>query len=357
MQLTIEYTAVLMVNLGCRLDRFDSRYSSEGAGYVLSADIEPDYYLSPCLGVSHPITDRDMIRASYGHYVQVPNLSLLYWGSDVGYGSGSAELQGNPGLDAERTVAYELGVKHMFDERTLVDVTAFYKTITGLVSTEFDETSGYYWQFVNSEGTGTSQGVEMTLTRVFDDYWGVDLNYTYSIAKGRTSSTLEEYQYGSGGALLDDVYLDWDQRHMANVGLRAGIPRGEGPTLGGYRFLEGTSAYVTWSYGSGIPYDNASHGTHPAFRNQKRYPFRMNTDLRISREFWLGGRRGPSITIHCDIFNLFNRRNIDRIYNVAWYDADMDGDGEPDHDPTGPLANPAAWSPARHIMFGAGIEW
>jgi len=341
----IEYLAGLIVNAGLRMDRFDPNF--EGA--------ESKTHFSPRLGISHPITERDIIRASYGHYYQIPNLTLMYWGSAVSQSGDLDPLEGNPDLDPEETVSYEIGLKHQFDDFTLIDLTGFYKHITGLVTTEFNETTGEYWQFVNGEGIGTIRGAELTFTRRLDRFWGINLNYTYSIAKGPRSSPLEVYQYGVGQLLPnDDIYLDWDQRHMANASLNLQIPRGEGPRIGSYHFLEGTRAGITWNYGSGIPYDNASHGTHPFFRNQKRYPARMTTNLTLSREFWIGDM---TLSAYTTIYNLFNRRNIDRIYNVSWYDADQDGDGEPDHNPTGPLGNPAAWSPARHFLFGLRINW
>lgn len=80
----------------------------------------------------------------------------------------------------------------------------------------------------------------------------------------------------------------------------------------------------------------------------------MNTDLQISRKFWAGGQ---TFTMYCTIFNLFNRRNIDHIYDAAWFEQDHDGDGSPDHDPTGPYGNPGAWSPARQVLLGLKLEW
>lgn len=343
----IEYIAGLIVNAGLRLDSFDPNRDWT----------EVKSHISPRLGISHPITDRDIIRTSYGHYYQIPNLTLLYWGSSVNQSSGSIDpLYGNPNLDAEETVSYELGIKHQFDEFTLLDITGFYKHITGLVSTQFHETTGEYWQFVNGEGTGTVRGAEVTFIRRMNRFWGINLNYTYAIAKGPRSSPTEEitYYYQYNITPNDEVYLDWDQRHMANASLELLMPQGEGPSIGNYHFLEGTGLSITWNFGSGIPYSNSGHGTHAWFRNQKRYPFRMNTNLTASREFRAGDL---GLRAYCTIFNLFNRRNIDRIYSAEWYDADMNGDGSPDHDPTGPLGNQAAWSPARHFLFGLEFTW
>jgi len=341
----VEYTAGLIANIGARIDIIDPNDENSSVKYKFS----------PRLGVSHPVSDRDMIRASYGHYYQVPGLSMMYYESQSSSSSSGEPLSGNPNLDPEETVAYELGIKHIFDPFTLVELVAYNKTITGLVSTNLQESTEEFWQYVNSDGTGAVWGVELGLIRRSSRYLSFAANYSYSVAKGRESSPTENYSYGWGTQSpipRDDVYLDWDQRHTANAS--AGLMIEKGDTFLGQRWLEGFGFRINSSYGSGIPYDNASHGTHPFFRNQKRYPWRMNTDLRVEKRFWAGGL---TFNVYMDVYNLFNRTNLDHIYNVDWYDADQDGDGKPDHIAGGPARNPNAYSPARHFFFGADIRW
>lgn len=341
----IEYTAGLIANLGLRIDVVDPNAEN--------ADLK--FKLSPRLGVSYPVSTSDVIRASYGHYYQVPGLSLMYYDSQSSSTSSGEPLAGNPDLEPEETVSWELGMKHMFDAYTLLELVAYNKEITGLVSTDLDEETEEYWQYVNSDGTGTVWGAELGLLRRSSRYLSFAINYSYSVAKGRESSPTENYSYGWGSQYPvpnDDVYLDWDQRHTANGS--AGLMVERGDRLFGQNWLEGFGFRINTTYGSGIPYDNASHSTHPFYRNQKRYPWRMNTDLRVEKRFWLGE---TSLNFFADVYNLFGRRNVDRIYNVSWWDADQDGDGEPDHIAGGPAGNPNAYSPARHIFLGAEFRW
>ncbi len=44
----------------------------------------------------------------------------------------------------------------MFDPFTVAEFVAYHKEITGLVSTALVEETDEYWQYVNSDGTGTS---------------------------------------------------------------------------------------------------------------------------------------------------------------------------------------------------------
>jgi len=341
----IEYTAGLIANIGARIDIIDPNDENSSVKYKFS----------PRLGVSHPVSDRDMIRASYGHYYQVPGLSMMYYESQSSSSSSGEPLSGNPNLDPEETVAYELGLKHIFDPFTLIEMVAYNKTITGLVSTNLKENTEEFWQYVNSDGTGTVWGIELGLIKRSSRFFSFAANYSYSVAKGRESSPTENYSYGWNSQFpvpRDDVYLDWDQRHTANASAGMMVERGD--TFFGQRWLEGFGFRINSSYGSGIPYDNAAHDTHPFFRNQERYPWRMNTDLRVEKRFWLGEM---TFNVYMDVYNLFNRTNVDRIYNVAWYDSDQDGDGKPDRIAGGPAGNPNAYSPARHFFFGADIRW
>lgn len=341
----IEYTAGLIANLGLRVDAVDP--NAQGAS--------GKYKLSPRLGVSYPISTSDVIRASYGHYIQVPGLSLMYYDSQSSSTSSGDPLSGNPNLDPEETVSWEIGMKHMFDSYTLLELVAYNKEITGLVSTQLEEETGEYWQYVNSDGTGSVWGAEIGLLRRSSRFLSFALNYSYSVAKGRESSPTENYSYGWGSQYPvpnDDIYLDWDQRHTANGSI--GLMVGRGDELFGQRWLDGFGFRINTSYGSGIPYDNAGHGTHPFYRNQKRYPWKMSTDLRAEKRFWFAG---TSLNFYTDIYNLFGRRNVDRIYNVDWWEADQDGDGHPDHIAGGPANNPNAYSPERHFFFGAEIRW
>ena len=124
--------------------------------------------------------------------------------------------------------------------------------------------------------------------------------------------------------------------------------------IGDSHFLEGFGAHVEWAFGSGFPYSSANQGTEAPEINDMRYPFTMNTTIKVNKTFWLGP---VSLDIYCWVENLFNRHNIFDIRDEAWYDADQDGNGEPDHDPMGQLGDPSAYTRHRQIRFGIGLEW
>jgi len=358
----MEYRGMI-VNAGLRFDYFDPNYDEYPADLTdpinpgTSAG-DPDhinnpvsvsakYHLSPRVGFSHPIT---------GHYFQIPDFSLMFDGAEFNLG-GAFPIVGNPDLEPEETRAYEVGVKHQFDDLTLLDITGYYKDITGLVDMQKNYFTAVdaYDLYINGD-YGNVRGAEFSLMRRPSNFISFNANYTYSIAKGKSSSATQNYTYAWAGWVIPkrESYLDWDQTHMINANFDFRIPRGEGPVWGGTRYLQGLGLSLQWNYGSGIPYTASSQGTADPQINSGRRPFTMNTDAKLNKMWWIGD---TSLNVYVWVRNLFNRANVGRINDTAWYDADQDGNGQPDHDPRGPYGAPGAYDMRRQIRFGIDFEW
>ena len=367
----MEYRGMI-VNAGLRFDYFDANFDEYPADITDPINVgtqpgDPDhiknpvevpvkYHLSPRVGFSHPITERDVLHFTYGHYFQMPEFDDMFSGSNYDL-SGAFPIVGNPDLSAEETVSYEVGVKHQFDDITMVDITGYYKDITGLVDMQnnFYTAVDAYDLYINGD-YGNVRGAELTFTRRPSNFWSASLNYTYSVAMGKSSSATQNYTYVWAGWIIPkkESPLDWDQRHTMNAELDFRIPQGEGPRIGETPFLEGFGVHLSWRFGSGLPYSQANQGTAQPEINSKRRPFTMSTDLKVNKTFWIGG---VTLDAFCEVRNLFDRQNINTILDEAWYDADQDGDGEPDEDPTGSMSNPYVFSRPRMIRFGLGFEW
>ncbi len=366
----MEYRGMI-VNAGLRFDYFDpnfDNYPADPTNPIVpgTSPDDPDhivnpitvpvkYHLSPRIGFSHPITERDVLHFTYGHYFQTPAFDMLYNGSDFDL-AGAFPMVGNPDLSPEETISYEVGVKHQFDDITMIDVTGYYKDITGQIDMQnnYYNALDSYDLYINGD-FGNVRGVELNLTRRPSNFWRGSVNYTYSVAMGKSSSARQNYDYVWAGWVIPkkESYLEWDQRHAINMEADFRIPRGEGPRIGNTTFLEGFGVNVSWRGGSGFPYSESNQGTAMPEINGSRYPWTMSTTLKVNKTFWIS-----SITLNawCRIDNLFGRQNINSL-TPYWYDADQDGNGEPDHDPTGSMGNPYVFSRPRIIKFGLGFEW
>ncbi len=371
MQDKMEYRGMI-VNAGLRFDYFDPNYTDYPAdltdpvnpGTSAGDDdhirnpvsVSSKYHLSPRIGFSHPITERDVLHFTYGHYFQVPDFGRMFDGANFDL-SGAFPIVGNPDLEPEETIAYEFGVKHMFDDLTMLDITGYYKDITGLVDMQKNYFTAVdsYDLYINGD-YGNVRGAEFNLMRRPSNFISFSGNYTYAIAKGKSSSATQNYTYAWAGWVIPkrESFLDWDQRHMVNANFDFRIPRNEGPAWGGTRYLQGLGLSMQWSYGSGFPYNESSQSTADPEVNGERLPFTMNTNAKLNKMFWMGD---TSLNVYVWVLNVFNRTNIAGLVDPAWYDADQDGDGEPDHDPRGGMGNPNAYERRRRIRFGIDFEW
>ena len=347
-EVSSRFSGGLVLNTGLRFDHFQPNASVMTAEDLSSREADAKYQLSPRIGMTNPISDRDVFFCTYGHYFQMPNMNQLYFGTDFNV-SESASIVGNPDLDAQRTNSYEAGLRHRFTNRSSLAISGFYKDITGLVrtSSHYDESLGDYFQYSNDESHGSVRGMEITLLRLPGDYLSGSVNYTYSVAKGRYSSATAQYEYSMEGDTIppgEDNYLDWDQTHVASAHVNYAVPRGEGPRMFGVNPFEGMEVAMDWSYGSGFPYSPPSGASLVPRVNTERYPHTMQTDLKVSRRFWADP---VELRASVTVYNLFDRTNIDRIYDAAWY--------QETGAPGGPLGNPGAYSPSRHFLFSLDI--
>ena len=82
--------------------------------------------LSPRFGISHPITDNDVLYFYYGHFSQLPTFQYVY-AKINSKAQSTYQVFGNPILNPKTTVQYELGVKHRFSEDQVLELKAYWK--------------------------------------------------------------------------------------------------------------------------------------------------------------------------------------------------------------------------------------
>ena len=152
------------------------------------AQAEIRFRLMPRLGISFPISGRDVFHINYGHYFGMPNMGNLYENYSWSL-LGAFKYLGNPNMEMEKIIAYEAGIEHGFSDDVKLSVTGFYKDIADLVNKQkfIDaQTGSPYWVNVNADYANV-KGFEVALnTR---RWYNTILNiaYTYSWAKGKNS--------------------------------------------------------------------------------------------------------------------------------------------------------------------------
>lgn len=249
----------MIVNLGLRFDLYDpdaqyprdpfdpiklnddgtvklKRDNTDQAGVPIikdPQDASTKTQVSPRLGISYPVTERDKLHFTYGHYFQIPRADDLY--QNLNYDMrGAIRFMGNPDLEPEKTVAYEVGVEHQFTDDLMGDITWFSKDIDNLTDSEHvtPQNAANDYSHLNNDIYGRAQGIEITLKkrRTESGWLAGSLSYTYSVAKGKGSSRGSGYltYYNSQPAITESWPLDWDQRHVVSAAIDLKLPYGFG---------------------------------------------------------------------------------------------------------------------------------
>jgi len=354
---------IMIINAGLRFDYFQPHSSLPadlrnptgnpdfpGANEYVEAT--PKFQVSPRLGLSFPISDAGAIHFSYGHFFQIPDFQNLYYNSDylVHPGATLSSITGNPDLEPQRTVMYEVGLQQVLVENLAVDFTLYYRDIRNLLGMEIINTyEGFkYARFINRD-YGNVRGVIISFDKRFADYFSAQLDYTFQIAEGNASDPYAVYNDNQTVPAVESekrvVPLDWDQRSTLNLVVNVGEP--EDWTVG-----------IVFQLGSGTPYTEdprLSQGVR--FENSGSKPTTYNMDLRASKVFNVGELQ---LNAYLLVYNLLDTKNEYNVYastGRATYDLNVKyaGDVIGLNTIDQYVNNPALYSAPRQIRFGVGV--
>ena len=303
------------------------------------------HMISPRLGISYPITDRTKLHFTYGHYYQIPRGDDLYENLSFDM-RGAIRRRGNPDLNPEKTIAYEVGIIRQFTDDLTVDLTGFTKDIDQLVNSVHVDITNDYSYFLNDEFNGIShgiygrvQGFELTIRKWRTERSRVSgmLSYTYSVAKGKGSSRNLGYltYYRQQPDVTESHPLAWDQRHIFSGTLDIQLP------------FDAAVNFIG-NYGSGLPYTPNPRAPIKPDINSKRYPATYNVDALISKRSRVAGL---TYTLFVDIRNVFNTKNLDDILDAVTYDRYGIPLNSQKH------SHPLSWSSPRLVMMGVSLDF
>ncbi len=344
----------LIINLGMRFDYLNANVTFRENPLVEGSliTVKPRTQFSPRIGIAHPISDKTKLHFAYGHFFQNPEFQFLF--ENQQYDLNVREpLFGQANLDAQRTIAYEVGIAHQFTDRIAMNVTAYYKDVTGLIGTR------YFFPFVEGRYTGYTvyvnedyanmKGFEVNLDVRPDKYFSGGITYTYSVAKGSASSETEQYPGTQESTQL--YYLSFDKTHVFNAIGTFTIPKDEGPQVFGNNIFGDMDVSIIVKAASGYPYTPGGRDIGFVERNSLRQPGSYNIDLLIGKEVKLTG--ALKLRIFAEILNVTDHRNILYVYGDT---------GEPDFTFEGNLSteymrDPSNFGPPRSIRLGASIKF
>ena len=339
----------LVINLGLRFDYLNSNvvFRNNPLDPNSMVEVKTRSQFSPRIGIAHPISDRTKLHFSYGHFFQNPDFQYLF--ENKQYDLNVREpLFGQPNLDAQRTISYEVGLSHQFTDNVAMNLTAYYRDITGLIGTK------YYAPFIDGRYTGYTlyvnedyaniKGFEVTVDVRPDKYFSGGLTYTYSVAKGSASSETEQYPGTSESTQL--YYLDFDRPHVFNASCTYTIPKDEGPEFLGSKIFDDMDFSLIFKASSGAPYTPSGRDIGFVDKNSLRRPGLYNIDLMIGKEIEFAEKL--RLRLFAEILNLTDHKNILYVYGDT---------GDPDYTTVGGhsteyMLDPSNYGPPRSIRLG-----
>jgi hypothetical protein len=323
------------------------------------------HMISPRLGVSFPVTENTLLHFNYGHFYQMPPLDRMfefnYFRPEyIAKAYYNARINGNPieyypskrgdpervvvltlePLKPEKTVMFEVGLKHNFNNFAKLAVTAFYKDVFDQNEPRFnlfdrriygydpfnDPITANIFYVSNFPGDyGDSRGFEIAFRTLFSRIFTFDVNYSFSIAtEGRASPAridLDEngnatYTYDTDVELRIPTEKSFSRPHVLRANLFLSYPYYNGTSILS-KIMKGTSASILYKLVSGQAFTYLRPEDPPDTYNNYRYPSIKIVDLKLDKMFDLWASH--SLMIYLRITNLLNTKNL-RSYGDIFFD-------------------------------------
>ena len=341
----------------------------------------------PKLSASFPIKENQVMFFNYGHSTVAPHPSYLYQGLDPYYADRSTLSKlGNPDLNPEVDISYELGLKSQITSNDALNVVAYWKDKYDFITTASvlvkDVTGREVSRTIHiNSDYARIRGLEVAYIKRVGKWFEGQASAAYSIATGQSSSSSESLKSilnNGNSETAKETPLAWDSPwDIKCYGL---FTKNAKTGMFGKKFLNHMSAYVEGSYRSGrryTPYiytgNDAVTGKplwevdpDPNHRFQKLSPGNFLFSLN-AKKWWQFKHTQLAITL--EITNLLNNK-ANLIINPVTGRAYQYGDDVPTDwkdpryiDPRvlsgsqlSPI-NPARYSEPRHFLIGAQVRF
>ena len=339
--------------------------------------------LSPRLGISHPVSDNQTLFFSYGHFSKWPKPQFIYAKLDPLNAQSSFQKFGNPNLNPETTVAYELGLKTQFTSDDVLTITAYYKDIFDYVNTRTAKivsarfATESFITYVNSD-YARSRGLELEYRKRIGRWFNGNASFTYAIVTGKSSSADEGVLVLQGdlNESIKEQFVPWDKPITASVSTSFYVEKDK-PVFGfAPGILDDYNLYLRFFYQSGKRYTPAVFTGAVDEQGRAEYEYVTTeryseigddwlwVDLNFEKYFQLMNLK---FSVFVEVNNLLDTKNS-AIINPVTGKAYEYGDDVPAswNDPRypdlqAPISaypfNPARYLTRRNIKFGVSLRF
>jgi hypothetical protein len=321
-------------------------YDSAGGVIYSFAKSEVQTQLSPRLGITYAISEMTTFNFNYGLFFKQPlmNEVLTNTGGDfykvLQRGN---QIIGNGNLKAERSTEIVVGFTTALNDILAMTVQGVYKDLrnqSGLLRISSPSLATGYTLYIDDQ-YGNAKSLILSFDKRMRDNYAIRFNFTYSTAKGTSSSAAENYNRlinppaGAETAVLplQPYPLGYDRPIVSQLIVNLAWQKNEGPEIFGAKLLELFNLSFTTEYRDGTPYTPEDiRGNQNGEFNSARQPAYFQTNASLSRTIPLSdifgdGAGNTAIDLQLEVLNLFNRTEATTVYAATGLGDDDGGTG------------------------------
>ena len=312
----IEFSGMI-ANFGVRLDYTDRRgtyytdlfsdyFTTDSINYVPTEKIDPFFYVSPRIGISHPISTKSKLFFNYGHFYDEPSVLYLY-NKRERYG-GYYDRVENSNLKPQKTIGYELGFEQQIGEEYLFHISGYYRNITNQIKwVDYYPNAGNKISSYSNGNYADSRGLEAIFEKKIGQYFVGSLSFDYLITSSgnfgdavfyedvlKTPGMSSSTQYTPGAA------------YSGLVNLTFKTPVDFGNDILGIDLFGDWVLNFTHEYRSGKTFTYNPKGL-PGVSNNMRWRPHQNTNMRFSKGLNIGG---VTCQVYLEVYNLLNVKEL-----------------------------------------------
>lgn len=341
--------------------------------------------LLPKFSASFPIKENQVLFFNYGHSTVMPHPSYVYTGMDPYFADRSTlGFIGNPDLNPEVDIAYELGLKSSITSNDAINVTAFWKDkydfITSSTVLIEDATGREVARTIRiNSDYARVRGIEVAYLKRVQKWFSGSISLSYSIATGQSSSASEALGniLATGNSETSiETPLAWDSPIDAKTYLIFMLDNDKGAF--GKTWVNKMTFYTEAIYRTGKRYTPYELTGYEAISGRPIYeivsdPVKRYSEIGASN-FWLNitykkwwDLKTTQLAFTFELTNVINTLNT-AIVNPVTGEAYTYGDPVPSEwrdpafiDPRDPRSygtppdNPARYYEQRHLLLG--LSW
>ncbi len=343
--------------------------------------------LLPKLAASFPIKENQVMYFNYGHNMVEPHPSYIYTGLDPYYADRSTLARvGNPDLNPEVDISYELGLKSQLGSNDALNVSVYWKD-----KYDFITSSTIYLKDATGREVARTirinadyarvRGFEIAYIKRIAKWFSSQVSFSYSAATGQSSSasqSLSQILATGNSVSSKETPLAWDSPIDAKGFAIFTVNKDKG--LFDSKILNHFSFYTEAIFRTGKRYTPYLFEGYEEYSGRPIYeidgnPENQNQKISIP-SFWLNATlrkwikiKRTDVSFTLELTNILNTKNP-LIINPVTGNAYSDGDPVPSEsrdpkylDPRDyrsygtPPNNPARYDSPFHFVFGIAIKF